>query len=76
MLNGPSGLRQSVVGAAAVAYESVGEHHLKGKAEPVPMWRALRITGGVKGALKGTGLEPPFVGRASCDLASQTLNRE
>jgi class 3 adenylate cyclase len=48
---------------AAIAYAAAGEHELKGKAEPVPLWRALRVTSGRKGALKGAGLEAPFVGR-------------
>jgi class 3 adenylate cyclase/tetratricopeptide (TPR) repeat protein len=48
---------------AAIAYEDAGTHELKGKVEPVPLWRALRVTGSRRGALKAAGLEPPFVGR-------------
>ncbi len=48
---------------AAIAYATAGEHELKGKAEPVPLWRALRVTAGRGGALKSVGVEPPFVGR-------------
>jgi class 3 adenylate cyclase/tetratricopeptide (TPR) repeat protein len=48
---------------AAVAYDDAGEHALKGKAEPVQLWQALRVVAGAKGALRSTGLEPPFVGR-------------
>jgi class 3 adenylate cyclase/tetratricopeptide (TPR) repeat protein len=48
---------------AAIAYADAGRHELKGKAEPVPLFRAIRVTGGRAGALKGGGLEPPFVGR-------------
>jgi tetratricopeptide (TPR) repeat protein len=48
---------------AAIAYADAGEHLLKGKAQPVPLFRALRVTAGRAGALKGEGLEPPFVGR-------------
>ena len=48
---------------AAIAYEDAGRHELKGKAEPVPLFRALRVTGARRGALKAEGLEPPFVGR-------------
>ena len=48
---------------AAVAYEEAGSHELKGKAESVPLFRALRVTAGRAGALKAEGLEPPFVGR-------------
>jgi class 3 adenylate cyclase/tetratricopeptide (TPR) repeat protein len=49
---------------AAVAYEDAGDHELKGKTEPVPLWRALRVTASRGGAGKAEGLEPPFVGRA------------
>jgi class 3 adenylate cyclase/tetratricopeptide (TPR) repeat protein len=48
---------------AAIAYAAAGEHDLKGKAEQVALWRALRVTAGRGGALKSVGLEPPFVGR-------------
>ena len=49
---------------AAIAYEEAGSHDLKGKAEAVPVWRALRVVAGVGGAQKSVGLEAPFVGRA------------
>ncbi|MGE5273975.1 MAG: ATP-binding protein [Verrucomicrobiota bacterium] len=48
---------------AAIAYEDSGDHELKGKSEPVPLWRAVRVTASRGGALKAEGLEPPFVGR-------------
>ena len=48
---------------ASIAYASAGTHELKGKDEPMPLWRALRVTAGRGGALKSAGLEPPFVGR-------------
>jgi class 3 adenylate cyclase/tetratricopeptide (TPR) repeat protein len=48
---------------AAVAYEDAGLRQLKGKAEPVRLWRALRVVGGIGGALRPEGLEAPFVGR-------------
>jgi predicted ATPase/class 3 adenylate cyclase len=48
---------------AAIAYEPAGDHELKGKAEPVPLYRALRVTANRGGAQKSVGLEPPFVGR-------------
>ena len=48
---------------AAIAYEDAGAHELKGKAEPVPLWRALRVTAGRRGSLTSDLLEPPFVGR-------------
>ncbi len=47
----------------SIAYESAGEHSLKGKAEPLPLWRALRVVSGVGGQLRSQGLEAPFVGR-------------
>ena len=48
---------------ATVAYEDAGSHELKGKAEPVTLFRALRVVAGSKGALRSAGLEAPFVGR-------------
>ena len=48
---------------AAIAYADAGAHPLKGKPEPVSLFRALRVTAGRAGALKAGGLEPPFVGR-------------
>ena len=48
---------------AAVAYQDMGMHTLKGKSEPLRLWRALRVTAGRRGALRGEGLEAPFVGR-------------
>src|SRR5207247_2644347 len=47
---------------AAVAYEDAGQHELKGKAEPVPLWRATRIVAGARGQMRSAGLESPFVG--------------
>jgi predicted ATPase/class 3 adenylate cyclase len=48
---------------AAIAYEAAGEHELKGKAEPLPLYRALRVLAARGGAQKSVGLEPPFEGR-------------
>src|SRR5437588_4316794 len=48
---------------AAIAYEEAGTHELKGKAEPVPLWRATRVVAGVGGSMRSAGLEAPFVGR-------------
>jgi class 3 adenylate cyclase/tetratricopeptide (TPR) repeat protein len=50
--------------AAAIAYEPAGEYDLKGKAEPLSLFRALRITAVRGGARISSELEPPFVGRA------------
>jgi class 3 adenylate cyclase/tetratricopeptide (TPR) repeat protein len=48
---------------AAIAYEDAGSRELKGKAEPVPLYRALRVVAGAQGAMRSSGLEAPFVGR-------------
>jgi class 3 adenylate cyclase/predicted ATPase len=48
---------------AAVVYEDAGSHELKGKAEAIPLWRAVRVVAGARGGLKSSGLEAPFVGR-------------
>jgi len=48
----------------AIAFEKVGDLTLKGKEEPVPAWRALRVLGELRGAGRGEAIEPPFVGRA------------
>ena len=47
----------------AIAYDDAGAHELKGKSEPVPLWRALRVTAGRGGSFRSDTLEPPFVGR-------------
>ena len=47
----------------AIVYEDAGTHALKGKEEAAQLFRALRVASGRRGALKSTGLEPPFVGR-------------
>jgi class 3 adenylate cyclase/tetratricopeptide (TPR) repeat protein len=48
---------------AAIAYAEAGTHEVKGKAEPIVLHRALRVTAARRGAQKAVGLEPPFVGR-------------
>lgn len=48
---------------AAIVYEDTGVHGLKGKPEPERLWRAQRVVAAAGGALRPTGLEPPFVGR-------------
>ena len=49
----------------AIAFESAGEHLLKGKATPVPAFRALRVVAKRGGVGRSEQLEPPFVGRES-----------
>ena len=46
-----------------IVYADAGAHELKGKVGLVPVWQALRVVSGARGALKSTGLEAPFVGR-------------
>jgi predicted ATPase/class 3 adenylate cyclase len=48
---------------SVVVYEAAGVHELKGKAEAVPLWRALRVIALRGGVVRSPGLEPPFVGR-------------
>ncbi len=48
---------------AAIAYQEAGLHQLKGKAEALPLWRALRVVAMRGGGQRSTGLESPFVGR-------------
>ncbi|MDQ2689664.1 MAG: AAA family ATPase, partial [Chloroflexota bacterium] len=47
----------------AIAFEPAGEHELKGKATPVPAFRALRVVAQRGGVGRSEQLEPPFVGR-------------
>jgi class 3 adenylate cyclase/tetratricopeptide (TPR) repeat protein len=47
----------------AITFESAGDQVLKGKAEPVPAWRALRVVAERGGARRPDAIEPPFVGR-------------
>ena len=47
----------------AIAYSNAGTHEVKGRSEPIALWRAVRITAGRGGELKRDILEPPFVGR-------------
>jgi class 3 adenylate cyclase/tetratricopeptide (TPR) repeat protein len=48
---------------AAVAFEDAREHELKGKAEAMRLWRALRVVANRGGEGRSSGLEAPFVGR-------------
>jgi len=49
--------------STSIAFEPAGEQSLKGKASPVPAWRALRVIGERGGRGSGEALEAPFVGR-------------
>ena len=48
---------------AAVAFEAAGTHALKGKAETVTLWQAMRVVAARGGEGRSAGLEAPFVGR-------------
>jgi class 3 adenylate cyclase/tetratricopeptide (TPR) repeat protein len=48
---------------AAIDYQDAGEHELKGKTEPVALYRAIRVVGTIGGTMRATGIEPPFTGR-------------
>ncbi len=48
---------------AAIVYQDAGAHRLKGKADPVHLWRAVRVAAAKGGTLKPPGLDPPSVGR-------------
>jgi tetratricopeptide (TPR) repeat protein len=49
--------------SSAVAFEPAGEQLLKGKAAPVPAFRALRVVAQRGGVGRSDQLEAPFVGR-------------
>ncbi|HEX7398422.1 MAG TPA: adenylate/guanylate cyclase domain-containing protein [Candidatus Limnocylindrales bacterium] len=50
--------------ADAITFEPAGEQVLKGKATPVPAWRAVRVVAERRGRNRRESLEAPFVGRA------------
>ncbi len=47
----------------AIVFEPAGPQQLKGKASPVPAWRAMRVVADRGGSGRGDALEAPFVGR-------------
>ncbi len=49
--------------SAAISFTDVGEHVLKGKAEPVPLWEAGAVVAAVGGGQRVDGLEAPLTGR-------------
>ncbi len=51
------------VSAAAILFEDAGEHEVKGKTEPLRLWRAVRVVAGAGGRDREDLLEAPFVGR-------------
>jgi class 3 adenylate cyclase len=48
---------------AAIAYEDIGLHQLKGKTETYRLHRAQRVIAARRGEGRSSGLESPFVGR-------------
>ncbi len=48
---------------SAVGFADTGEHQLKGKADPVRLWRATRVLAGAGGSQRVDGLEAPLTGR-------------
>jgi len=46
-----------------VGFTDAGQHALKGKAEPVHLWRPTRVLSGVGGVKRLDGLEAPLTGR-------------
>ncbi len=53
------------VTSAAIAYADAGQHTLKGKDEPLHLWRAERVVALVAGGRTEADLDAPFVGRDS-----------
>jgi class 3 adenylate cyclase/tetratricopeptide (TPR) repeat protein len=49
--------------SASISFEPAGEQTLKGKATPVPAYRALRVVAQRRGTGRSDLPEPPFVGR-------------
>jgi class 3 adenylate cyclase/tetratricopeptide (TPR) repeat protein len=47
----------------AIVFEPAGDQVMKGKASPVPAWRAVRVVAEVGGRGRSETLEAPFVGR-------------
>jgi class 3 adenylate cyclase/tetratricopeptide (TPR) repeat protein len=47
----------------AIAFEPTGEHTVRGRAEPLTTWRAVRVVAERGGRGRVEGIDPPFVGR-------------
>jgi len=48
---------------SAVLFADAGEHALKGKSQPLRLWRAVRVLAGAGGSRRVDGLEAPLTGR-------------
>jgi len=51
-----------VLTTAAITYQDVGSHTLKGKVDPVPLWSVRAVVAAVGGHQRADGLEAPYVG--------------
>jgi class 3 adenylate cyclase/tetratricopeptide (TPR) repeat protein len=51
------------VTATPILYEDAGSRELKGREQPVHVWRATQVVAMVGGAQRSAGLEAPFTGR-------------
>ncbi len=49
--------------SGAIVFDAIGDKELKGKASPVPAFRAMRVVAQVGGRGRAETLEAPFVGR-------------
>ena len=49
--------------SSAISFEDAGAHAMKGKAEPVPLWRVRAVVAGVGGDRRDDGLEADLIGR-------------
>ena len=57
--------------SAAITFTDTGEHSVKGKAEPMPLWAAGMVVAEVGGGQRVDGLEAPFTGRTRRPSAGQ-----
>jgi class 3 adenylate cyclase/tetratricopeptide (TPR) repeat protein len=53
------------VSSAAIVFEDAGEHSVKGKAEPLRLYRVVRVVAGIGGSERSEGFDAPFLGRDS-----------
>ena len=62
--------------SSSIAYEDAGSHAMKGKAEPVPLWKVRAVVAGVGGDRRDDGLEAAMVGRdAELRLVKEFFHR-
>jgi tetratricopeptide (TPR) repeat protein len=68
------------VARTAVLFEDAGQYSVKGKAEPLHLWRAVRVAAGLGDPDREQTVEPPFIGRDTelrlvKDLLDATMER-